>query len=198
MQTTSENARTVKSRTVFEPGNGSLEIFDLDPSETLLFDLLKDLFENHWQEIGFGILIQGAAWEIEAPSKPESVTLHDGYLTVDFGVWHFHICIGENNGSKARPTDPALKAHRRTSRAELYRQLNESGTPNCWGLRLYNGKNEQQLTVFLPNPFLTPDMQIAKEPDWSRLALWDKLRAQWLGFSQPDPFDRSGHRFQHV
>ncbi|HXM04770.1 MAG TPA: hypothetical protein VN939_19305 [Chthoniobacterales bacterium] len=197
MQPTLDKTQTAKSRTVFELGNGTLEIFHLSTSESLLFELLKDLFENHWQEIDFGILIQGAAWEIKATSKPESVTLHDGYLTVDFGAWHFHICIGENKGSPSHPTDPELKAHRRTSRAELYRQLNQSGTPNSWGLRLYNGKDEQQLTIFLPNPFLTPEMQIAKEPDWSRLALWDQLRAQWLGLSQPDPFDRSGHKFQH-
>jgi hypothetical protein len=197
MQPVSDTPPAVKSRTVFELGNGTLEIFDLEPSEAVLFELLKDLFESHWQEIVFGILIQGAAWEIKATNKPESVSLHDGYLTVDFGPWHFHICIGENKGSKARPTDPALKAHRRTTRAELYRQLSESGTPNSWGLRLYNGKDEQQLTVFLPNPFLTPEMQIAKEPDWSRLALWDKLRTQWLGLSQSDPLDRSGHKFQH-
>ena len=138
MQPAVDKTQTAKSRIVFELGNGTLEIFDLDPSESLLFDLLKDLFENHWEEIVFGILIQGAAWEIKADHKPESVTLHDGYLTVDFGHWHFHICIGENKGSKAHPTDPELKAHRRTSRAELYRQLSESGTPNYWGLRLYN------------------------------------------------------------
>jgi hypothetical protein len=197
MQSTLDKTQTAKPRTVFELGNGTLEIFDLNPSESLLFELLKDLFESHWQEIVFGILIQGAAWEIKADRKPESISLLDGYLTVDFGHWHFHICIGENKGSPAHPTDPELKAHRRTSRAELYRQLSQSGTPNSWGLRLYNGKNEQQLTVFLPNPFLTPEMEIAKEPDWSRLALWDKLRAQWLGLPQPDPLDRSGRKFQH-
>jgi hypothetical protein len=197
MQPTFAKPQTAKSRTVFELGNGTLEIFDLNPSESLLFELLKDLFENYWQEIVFGILILGAAWEIKADRKPESISLLDGYLTVDFGHWHFHICIGENKGSQAHPTDPELKAHRRTSRAELYRQLSQSGTPNSWGLRLYNGKNEQQLTVFLPNPFLTAEMEIAKEPDWSRLALWDKLRAQWLGLSQPDPLDRSGRKFQH-
>ena len=197
MQPTLDKNQPATSRTVFELGNGTLEIFDLSPSEALLFELLKDLFKNHWQEIDFGILIQGAAWEIKADRAPESIGLHDGYLTVDFGHWHFHICIGENKGSPSHPTDPELKAHRRTSRAELYRQLSQSGTPNSWGLRLYNGKDEQQLTVFLPNPFLTPEMQIAKEPDWSRLALWDQLRAQWLGLSQPDHFDRSGHKFQH-
>ena len=197
MQPKFGNPDSLKSRKVFELGNGTLEIFDLPTSESALYELLTDLFENHWQEIVFGILIQGAAWEIQAPNRPETVGLHDGYLTVDFGLWHFHICIGENKGSPSQPPDPALKAHRRTSRAELYRQLSESGTPNSWGLRLYNGKDEQQLTVFLPNPFLTPEMKIAKHPDWSRLALWDHLRNRWLGLSEPDPFDRSGLKFQH-
>jgi hypothetical protein len=120
-------------------------IFDLPTSESVLFELLKDLFENYWEEIVFGILIQGAAWEIKASTKPESVTLYDGYLTVDFGPWHFHICIGENKGSKSHPTDPQLRVHCRTARAELYRQLNDDGTPNSWGLRLYNGKERRGL-----------------------------------------------------
>jgi hypothetical protein len=79
----------------------------------------------------------------------------------------------------------------------LYRQLNENGTPNSWGLCLYNGKDEQQLTALLPNPFLTREMGIAKEPDWSTLALWDHLRQRWLGLADPDLFDRSGRGFQH-
>jgi hypothetical protein len=197
MQSKSANPDSPQSRRVFKLGNGTLEIFDLPISEPVLFELLKDLFENYWQEIVFGTLIQGAVWEIKASAKPESVTLCDGYFTIDFGTWHVHICIGENKGSPSRPTDPVLKAHRRTSRAELYRQLSETGTPNSWGLRLYNGKDEQQLTVFLPNPFLTPEMNIAKRPDWPRLALWDHLRNRWLGLSEPDPFDRTGLKFQH-
>ena len=197
MNQSGDVSKKAHSRTVFELGNGSLEIFDLETSESALFEMLEDIFNNYWQEIDFGILIQGAAWEIKASQKPERVSLYDGYLTVDFGTWHFHICIGENKGSKNHPTDPDLKIHRRTSRAELYRQLNEQGTPNSWGLRLYNGKDEQQLTVFLPNPFLTPEMALAKEPDWSRLALWDRLRERWLGLTEPDPFDRTGRGFQH-
>ena len=88
-------------RSVFELGNGTLQIFDLESSETVLYGMLKDLFENYWEDIVFGILIQGAAWEIRASEKPERVSLFDGYLTVDFGPWHFHICIGENQGSKS-------------------------------------------------------------------------------------------------
>jgi hypothetical protein len=62
-----------------------------------------------------------------------------------------------------------LAQHRRTARAELYRQINEDGTPNSWGLRLFNGHDAQQLTVFFPSPFLSDEMQILNAPDWSHL-----------------------------
>lgn len=183
-------------RTLVEPGMGVLEVFPLDTSTEALFALLRVVFEDHWREICFGPLIQGAAWEIRAPNAPRKVSLYDGYLTVDFGPWHFHICIGPTRGSRANPTDPELAAHRRTARAELYRQLKRDGTPNSWGLRLYNGKDEQQLSVFLPSPFLSDEMQPLPAPDWSRLAMWDALRARFLGLG-PDPKDRTGTHFEH-
>ena len=76
----------------------------------------------------------------------------DGYATVDFRDWHFHICIGKHEGAT-----PELAKVRQTSRAELYRQLNREGEPTSWGLRLFNGAGEQQITVLLPHPFLTDD-----------------------------------------
>jgi len=36
-----------------------------------------------------------------------------------------------------------------------------------------------------------------KTPDWSRLDLWDRLRARWLGLTDPDPLDRSGRVLSH-
>ena len=90
-----------------------------------------------------------------------------------------------------------LAHHRRTGRAELYRRLSRAGAPVSWGLRLFNGKGEQQITVLLPNPFLDQADKILKTPDWSRLALWDKLRSRWLGLTEPDPTDRSGRGFSH-
>jgi hypothetical protein len=185
-----------QSYVVEEKGMGTLEIFPLDTSEKTLYTLLEDIYTNHWQEIAFGILIQGAAWEIKAPARPK-IGMSDGYMTVDFGSWHFHICIGEHKGTKKYPVDPELAAHRRTSRAELYRELKSDGTPNSWGLRLFNGKGEQQMTVFLPNPFLSvEDQSVLKEPNWSHLELWDYLRKIYLGL-EPDEKDRSGKRFFH-
>ncbi len=183
-------------KTVTEPGVGTVEVYPLDTSEEALFRVLKDIFEDHWEDIVFGTLIQGAVFEIRAPNAPTRISLLDGYLTVDFGSWHFHLCIGEHKGSPQRPVDPALAAHRRTGRAELYRILDDDGAPTSWGLRLFNGKGEQQLTIFLPNPFLGEDGTMLKTPDWSRLALWDRLRRTCLGI-EPDARDRAAKRFSH-
>jgi len=193
---TQTQAKNVQSKIIEEPGRGTLEIFSLDTSEEFLFKFIKDIYENYWKDICFGVLIQGAAWEVKAPNAPKRVTLLDGYITVDFGPWHFHICIGETKGLKNNPTDEALKKHRKTSRAELYRSLDKSSAPRNWGLRLYNGKDEQQMTVFLPSPFLSSEMKILKKPDWSRLACWDHLRKEYLGL-QSDEKDREGKGFSH-
>lgn len=181
---------------VEELGDGIIEGWRLDTSEQHLFTLLKDLFENHWQHIVFGTMIQGSVFEIKVDRPPARISLLDGYLTVDFGTWHFHVCIGENFGTQARPTSPELRAIRKTARAELVRRLNPDGTPSSWRLRLFNGKDENQLVVFLPNPFLSDEMKFLKQPDWSRLALWDHLRATYLQLP-PDPRDRTGKTLFH-
>ncbi len=182
------------SKIVEEPGSGQVEIFPIATDEAFLFVLLRDLFEQHWQEIIFGPCVQGAVFEIRAAGAPRKVSLFDGYLTVDFGPWHFHICIGENRGAPRDPTPADLARHRRTARAELYRGLGRDGVPRNWGLRLYNGGGEQQMTVFLPNPLLTPEQTVARPPDFSRLALWDALRERCLGLA-PDPLDRTAKGF---
>jgi hypothetical protein len=189
----------IAPKRIVEPDGTPLDVFSLPTDAASLEELLRDLFENYWREITFGILIQQAAWEMKADRAPTRIGMFDGYLTVAFGVPHFHICIGETRGSRARPTSPEVARHRRTSRAEIYRRIGRSCVPMSWGVQLFNGANEQQITVLLPNPFLNPETdKILKEPDWSRLALWDKLRARWFGLTAPDPIDRSGSRFVHA
>lgn len=174
------------------------QVFPLPVDAASLEELLRDLFQNHWRDIVFGPIIQGAAWEMRAERPPETVGMLDGYLTVGFGAPHFHVCIGEHRGSRSQPVSPELAQHRRTARAEMYRRLSRAGTPVSWGVRLFNGKGEQQITILLPNPFLEPATdKILAVPDWSRLALWDRLRARWFGLNQPDPADRSGRGFTH-
>ena len=184
-------------RRVVDEDGAPLDVFALPTDEASLEKLLRALFTEHWQDITFGPLIQGAAWEMKAAQAPDRIGMMDGYLTVAFGVPHFHLCIGEHKGTRAHPVSPELAHHRRTARAELYRRISRDGSPVSWGLRLFNGKGEQQITVLLPNPFLDGDDTILKTPDWSRLELWDRLRAEWLGLSAPDPIDRSGKGFRH-
>jgi hypothetical protein len=183
---------------VIDPDGHAVEVFPVPTEEAALESMLRTLFEEHWQEIVFGPIIEGAAWEWRAPHAPTYVGLLDGYLTVAFGAPHFHLCIGATKGTRADPTPEALAKHRRCARAELFRRLDRDGAPVSWGLRLFNGAGEQQATVFFPNPLLSADGRRAlPEPDWSRLALWDEMRARHLGATRPDPADRKAKAFRH-
>lgn len=181
-------------RELDEEGMGLLEVFPLSTEERDLRALLTELFTDHWQHIHFGTLIQGAVFEIAAPNAPRKISMLDGYLTVDFGAWHFHLCIGEHRGLPRHRVSSELALHRRTARAEMYRIV-KNDAPVSWGLRLFNGAGEQQLTVMLPNPFLS-ETGILKKPDWNRLFLWDALRERYLGL-QADSRDRSAKAFVH-
>jgi hypothetical protein len=193
VETVSASQLEHRPRRAIEVDGAALDIFDLPTDEETLKDLFCDLFEKHWREIVFGPIIQGAAYEFHPPSPPTYFGTLDGYLTIAFGVSHFHLCIGAHKGAA-----PELARHRRTARAELYRRLDRKGAPISWGLRLFNGEGEQQITVLLPNPFLDPATdKLRKTPDWAQLALWESLRQRWLGLGEPDPIDRSGHRFHH-
>lgn len=181
-----------------DPDGAPVDILALPTDEESLRILLSDLFQNHWAEITFGPIIQGAAFEMKAEAPPSYLGMNDGYLTVAFGHTHFHLCIGPHKGTSRNPAPTALALHRRTARAELYRRLNDEGAPVSWGLRLFNGHDEQQITVLLPNPFLSADGEkVLKSPNWSRLALWDALRKTWLDDQTPDPIDRTGKKFSH-
>jgi hypothetical protein len=192
-----EASSVTPQRTTDDDGH-AVEIFPLPTDEATLERLLRELFEVHWDKIVFGPIIQGAAWEFQAPHAPTHVGLLDGYLTVAFGASHFHLCIGPTQGPPHTPTPEALAQHRRCTRAEFFRRLDAAGAPTSWGLRLWNGHGEQQATVVFPNPFLSADGKRAlKEPDWSRLALWDELRFRYAGIKGPDPVDRLGTGFRH-
>ncbi len=172
------------------------EVFALPTSEAFLYELLNDIFEHHWADIVFGPIIEGAAFEFRCIEPPTKIALFDGYLTVDLGGPHFHLCIGESRGSPAHPTPVEQRHHRQTSRAEFFRGLDPEGHPVTWGLSLANGKDEQLCTIFFPNPFLTAEGHLAPIPDWGRLEIWDTLMARYL--QRPaDPQDRSATRFYH-
>ena len=158
----------------------------LDGTETAYHDmavegdgverLLTELFTEHWAKLTVGPLIEGAAYEIQFASAPKVTTL-EGYLTVDTGAWHFHLCVGDHRG--ASTAEQAVL--RRVARAAFFRTDGGSCVPGAWGLRLWNGRGEQMITVFFPNPWLDDDQGRVRAPRWEKTALWEVLKARYTG-----------------
>jgi len=180
------------SYTYVDVDGAEIECFPVRPNEAVLQPLISDIYQRYWDRIQFGSLIQGAVWEFAAEGPPARIGMLDGYLTVDFGRSHFHVCIGEHKGTKGNP----IARVRRTSRAEFFRRLKADGTPNTWGFQMFNGTAEVQMTVFFPNPYLGPDQKIRRRPDWTALEMWDDLRLRYAGL-ESDPKDRSSRGFVH-
>jgi hypothetical protein len=170
---------------------GREQRWPLPTDEDSLLRLIRLLFDEYWDDMWFGLLIEGSALEVAAPNAPKKISMYDGYATVDFGRWHFHLCIGEHTAS-----GPELGRIRRCGRAELYRRIGTDDAPTSWGVRLFNGRDEQMLTIMLPTPFLTNMQQLTDEPVWVHLEAWDRIRSEFLGLA-PDPRDRTGKGFRH-
>jgi hypothetical protein len=167
------------------------ELFDVDPTESTLLALLKEIFEDHWDHVIFGPCIEGAVFEGRFSARPR-ISLLDGYVTVELGggeSWHFHLCIGPHRGTASMATPPELARWRRCGRAAFVRNHDRDGRPSSWGFRMWNGREEQMLTVFFPNPWLDPHRRhYVDTPDWSRLDLWMQLRERHAGIpAEPPP-----------
>jgi hypothetical protein len=165
------------------------EYFDVDCAEAALLALLREIFEDHWDRVIFGPCIEGAVFEGRFWARPR-VSALDGYATVEIGggeSWHFHLCVGPHHGSAQLPTPPELARWRRCARAAFFENRDRAGRPSSWGFRMWNGRAEQMLTVFFPNPWIDPARQrFVDTPDWSRLDLWMQMRSRHAGIP-PDP-----------
>ncbi|MBI1964555.1 MAG: hypothetical protein HYS37_14395 [Candidatus Rokubacteria bacterium] len=161
--------------------DGTTTRYDEVPAEGDTVErLMTELFREHWASITVGPLIQGAVFEIRF-SAPPKVTMLDGYLTVDPGAWHFHLCVNDHRGTPSAE----LARLRRVARAAFFRTeggLHGGGasTP-IWGLRLWNGREEQMITVLFPNPHYDEDWRLLQEPRWEKTTLWETLRRRYAG-----------------
>ncbi len=158
-----------------EADGTATEYYEIPVAGDRVERLLLELFADRWAVITAGPLIQGAAFEIRFTAAPK-VTMLDGYLTVDTGPWHFHLCVNDHRGTKSAD----LARIRRVSRAAFFRALGGSCSPVSWGLRLWNGRGEQMITVLFPNPYYDENFQRLKEPEWEKTALWEDLRRRYL------------------
>lgn len=153
------------------------EVFytDFPLEEEKLFAFFRELFLEHGTEVVFGPCIDGAVFEIKLSERPKDVTSSEGYLTVDTGPWHFHLCIG-----RPKTASEELARRRRATRAAFFESRNKSCVPRSYGFRMWNGAGDQMITVFFPNPYLASETKVSK-PDWSRLALWKELKLKYTG-----------------
>ena len=166
------------------------DLFPVDPSTERLLALLREIFETHWRDVIFGSCIEGAVFEARFTAAPR-ITVLDGYVTVAADAtqpWHLHLCIGPHKGSRTRPTPPALAAWRRCTRAAFFRDRDRAGEQMTWGFRMWNGRDEQMITAFFPNPWLDPEtMRPRRTADWACLATWMKLRERYAGILAEAP-----------
>jgi hypothetical protein len=181
--------------TKLEGGERALQVWTLPLDEAFLEEFLTYVFSKYWDQIVFGPMIEGAAYELACPSPPSNIKLFDGYLTVSFGGPHFHLCIGENKGSQRFPTSDALKARRRPSRAEIFRRLDKDGAPLSWGFEMYNGAGEPMISIYFASPFILAGDKLTDEPMWERLTMWRDISKRYLG-REPEPFDQTGKGFR--
>lgn len=178
-----------------EAGAVSREIWALPAEEAFLEAFLTDVFCNHWKDLRFGPLIEGAAYELQPVAAPSKLGVMDGYLTIFFPMGgHFHICIGENNGSPSHPTPPELKARRKPSKAQMFRSYGRDGKPVTWGFEMWNGQGEPMISIFFPNPFIEADDSLSETPDFARLTTWRAVSKTWLG-REPEAIDEEGEGF---
>ena len=138
--------------------------------------LLTEVFGSHWALVAAGPVIEGAAYEIRFTSLPK-LSMLDGYLTVDVGAWHFHLCVNDHRGAAS----PEQARVRRVARAAFFRTDGGTCVPGAWGLRLWNGRGEQMITIYFANPWLDDGLERVREPRWERTAAWDALRARYAG-----------------
>ena len=134
--------------TKLDGGERALQTWPLPLDEAFLEEFLTYLFANYWDQVIFGPIIEGAAYELTCPCKPNRISKFDGYLTISFDGPHFHLCIGENKVSKDSPTPEDLKARRKPSKAEIFRRLDKDGAPISWGFEMKNGADEPMISIF--------------------------------------------------
>jgi hypothetical protein len=162
------------SRTVREADGSLTRYTDVAVAGDTVQRLLTEIFQDHWAQVFAGPVIEGAAYEIRFTSAPR-VSMLDGYLTIDVGAWHFHLCVNDHRGAATREQARI----RRVGRAAFFHTEGGTCVPGAWGLRLWNGQGEQMITIYFPNPWLDDSAERVHEPRWERTALWEALRRRY-------------------
>ena len=130
------------------PKGGTIEYEDFPTTIDVTGPLLYTLFQQQWQQVQIGHVVEGGVLELEFTEPPKICLIYDGYLTVATPAWHLHLCLEKNLGGPHCTTPIELREKRLLSRAAFYRYLNSEGVAKSWGLQFWNGAAENLMTIF--------------------------------------------------
>jgi len=172
------------------PNGGWVEYEDFPTPIEVTGSLLYFLFQEHWQEVGVGHVVDGSVLELEFNQPPKILRLYDGYLTVVTEGWHLHLCLEENLGGPSCQTPVELRQKRLVSRGALYRRFNPRGQARSWGIQFWNGAGEQMMNLFLPNPYVGEheDLLPENKPNLEKLKLYETIRKIYVLGEQEIPY----------
>lgn len=192
MMTTFQRWVTPLNRVIREslPNGGWIDYEDFPTTIEVTGPLLYSLFQEHWQEVGVGHVVDGSVLELEFNQPPKIVRLYDGYLTVVTEGWHLHLCLEENLGGPSCQTPVELRQKRLVSRGALYRRFNPRGQARSWGIQFWNGAGERMMNLFLPNPFVgeQEDLLPENKPNLEKLNLYERIRKIYVLGEQEIPY----------
>ena len=178
---------------------GSIEYEYFNSSTDVLSSLLYTLFQQNWQQVGVGHIVQGGVLELEFNAPPKICILYDGYLTVVTEGWHLHLCIEANLGGPHCKTPLELRQQRQVNRAAFYRRFNAEGIPRSWGIDFWNGADENLMTIFLPNPYVEGENLLPEgKPNLSKLAFYEEIRDIYVLGNKPIPFPKNPLKHSYI
>ncbi|NEQ29425.1 MAG: (2Fe-2S) ferredoxin domain-containing protein [Leptolyngbya sp. SIO4C5] len=169
---------------------GRVEYEDFPCTVDVTGPLLHTLFQERWQDVELGHVVQGSVLELSFTQPPKIFVLYDGYLTVVTEAWHLHLCVAANLGGPHDRTPESLRQQRLIKRAALYRRFNASDRSVSWGIQFWNGSDERMMTLFLPNPYIGEGDELLPEgtPQLEKLGLYETLRQIYVLGEQPIPY----------
>jgi len=174
--------------------SSAIQEWELPIDEAFLEEFLTYVFTTYWDEVNFGPLIAGASYEIVCPEPPTTVDCSNGFLTIHFGLLHFHLCVGEGPWKRPEGTPPPARL---PARAVIQRTLDLDGAPISWGFDLKNQAGESMMHIGFATPFASRGDVLEPTPKWERLAMWRDIAKRYLG-REPEPFDESGKGFKRL
>ncbi|NEQ97935.1 MAG: (2Fe-2S) ferredoxin domain-containing protein [Cyanothece sp. SIO2G6] len=172
---------------------GRVEYEDFPCTVDVTGPLLHTLFQERWQEVELGHVVQGSVLELSFTEPPKIFVLYDGYLTVVTEAWHLHLCVEPHVGGPHDRTPEPLRHQRLIKRAALYRRFNANNRPVSWGIQFWNGSDERMMTLFLPNPYIGEGEELLPEgkPQLEKLGLYETLRQIYVLGEQPIPYSEN-------